>query len=74
LALFEKDVAFQEQVINIQAGDQNQDWYLAINKNGEVPVLEIDGQYTAESETIIDVIDETFTTGKYCLILKLLQN
>ncbi|XP_045194366.2 ganglioside-induced differentiation-associated protein 1-like [Mercenaria mercenaria] len=60
LALYEKDVPFEEHVVNIQSGEQNQDWYLAINKNGEVPVLKIDGKCTAESETIIDVIDETF--------------
>ncbi|XP_053381895.1 ganglioside-induced differentiation-associated protein 1-like [Mercenaria mercenaria] len=62
LALYEKDVPFEEHVVNIQSGEQNQDWFLTINKNGEVPVLKIDGKCITESETIIDVIDETFTS------------
>ncbi|XP_045192246.2 ganglioside-induced differentiation-associated protein 1-like [Mercenaria mercenaria] len=63
LTLYEKDVQFEEQVVNIATGEQHQDWYLAINKNGEVPVLKIDGKYIAESETIIDIVDETFPSG-----------
>ena len=73
LTLYEKDIPFAEHVINIQSGEQNQNWYLAINKNGEVPVLKLDDRYIAESETIIDVIDETFTSGKLFTFILILN-
>ncbi|XP_045191510.2 ganglioside-induced differentiation-associated protein 1-like isoform X2 [Mercenaria mercenaria] len=63
-ALYEKDVSFKEKHIFIVLGEQNEEWYLKKNNMGEVPCLEIDGKCTSESEAIIDVIDQTFHSGK----------
>lgn len=63
LALYEKNAAFKEHIVNMFTGEQNEEWFLKLNQNGEVPVLEIGGEYIAESEDIINVIDSTFTSG-----------
>ncbi|XP_053402539.1 ganglioside-induced differentiation-associated protein 1-like isoform X1 [Mercenaria mercenaria] len=63
LALYEKNIPFKKRIVNMFASEQNENWYLKMNRNGEVPVLELDGEYIAESEVIIDVIDHTFTSG-----------
>ncbi|XP_052801639.1 ganglioside-induced differentiation-associated protein 1-like isoform X2 [Mya arenaria] len=63
LALYEKDVEFKDKYVNIHAGEQNEEWYLRINPNGMVPVLQIGDKYYSESEHIIDVVDHTFSSG-----------
>lgn len=63
LALNEKTAIFKERFVNIHGGDQYAEWFLRINKHGEVPVLQVGDQYTAGSEEVIDLIDKTFTSG-----------
>jgi len=63
LALNEKNGNFKERIVDIHGGDQYSEWFLRINKTGEVPVLQIGDQYLSESEDIIDLVDKTFPTG-----------
>lgn len=63
LALYEKDVSFEEQYVMIMTGEQNDKWYRKINKRGLVPTLLIGGECVAESERIIDVIDKRYPHG-----------
>lgn len=63
LALYEKNIQFKERIINLIAGEQNESWFLKINRNGEIPVLELNGEYISESDLIVDVIDHTFPSG-----------
>jgi glutathione S-transferase len=70
LALYEKNIQFKERIINLIAGEQNESWFLKINRNGEIPVLELNGEYISESDLIVDVIDHTFPSGtsRYALL------
>lgn len=63
LALYEKDVSFEEQYVMIMTGEQNDKWYRKINKRGLVPTLLIGGECVAESERIIDLIDKNYYHG-----------
>lgn len=63
LALYEKGIPFKERIVNTRAGEQNEEWFLKMNHNGEVPTIEFGEEYISESEVIIDVIDHTFTSG-----------
>ena len=64
IALYENGVPFKERIVNLMNGEQNESWFLKMNRNGEVPVLELNGECIAESEVIIDVIDHISTSGR----------
>lgn len=58
LALAEKNIAFEEYVIDWTVMEHLQDWYLAINPNGVVPTLVHDGVSILDSSVICEYLDE----------------
>jgi glutathione S-transferase len=60
LALFEKGVAFESRLVNLQAFEQHSPEYLRLNPNGVVPTLVHDGRPVIESTVIVGYIDDVF--------------
>jgi glutathione S-transferase len=55
-----KGLPFEEQKLDLLAGDQLKPEYLALNPNGVVPTLDHDGQIVIDSAVIIEYLDEVF--------------
>src|SRR5260221_8510167 len=53
-----KGLAFDEEKLDLLAGDQLKPEYLAINPNGVVPTLDHDGNIVIDSSVIIEYLDE----------------
>ena len=64
LALAEKELAFDQHVIDWGKQDHLSDWYLAINPNGVVPTLVHDGQSIPDSSVICEYLDEVFPQAR----------
>ena len=60
LALSEKGVEFDNQVMNLRAGDQYADTYRQLNPNAVVPTLVNGADVIRESTVINEYIDEAF--------------
>jgi glutathione S-transferase len=60
LALAEKALAWEGEVLNLQRGDQHRPEYARLNPNEVVPTLVHDGRIVIESTLIIEYLDETF--------------
>lgn len=60
LALYEKGLPFESHLLDLQKFEQHRPEYLAINPNGVVPSLVVDGQPVIESTVIIEFIDDRF--------------
>ncbi len=58
LALFEKGLAFESRLVNLQTFEQHSPEYLKLNPNGVVPTLVDDGHPVIESSVIIAYIDD----------------
>lgn len=65
MALYEKNLPFESQVVNIQKGEQYESWFLKLNPRGEVPVLQDTGKIIPDSARIIDYLEDNFSNGKY---------
>jgi glutathione S-transferase len=61
LCLAEKQFAYEDQHLNLRAGDQKRPEYLALNPNGYVPTLVHDDFVLGESTVICEYIDDAFT-------------
>ncbi|SEI05349.1 maleylacetoacetate isomerase [Paracoccus alkenifer] len=59
IALALKSVAYQRVVVDLVAGDQRAPAHLALNPQGLVPALEIDGLVLTQSLAILAYLDET---------------
>jgi maleylacetoacetate isomerase len=59
IALNLKGLAWEDSFIHLRRGDQRHDDYLAVNPQGLVPALEIDGRTLIQSIAIIEYLDET---------------
>lgn len=51
---------FETQVVRLHKGEQKAPEYLALNPNGQVPVLVIDGQPLTQITAIADYLDERY--------------
>jgi len=60
LALEEKALAWDSELLSLQRGDQHDPAYLKLNPNGVVPTLVDEGRVVIESTLIIEYLDEAF--------------
>ena len=61
IALNLKGVDYESRQVNLLEGDQKSDAYRAVNPQGLVPALEIDGHLLTQSLAIMDYLDARFT-------------
>jgi len=59
IALNLKGLSYEDAFIHLRRGDQRRDDYLAVNPQGLVPALEVDGHTLIQSMAIIEYLDET---------------
>jgi maleylacetoacetate isomerase len=59
LALGLKGLSYEYVPVNLLAGEQDSDWYGAINPSHAVPTLVIDGHTLSESLPIMEYLEET---------------
>jgi len=60
MALWEKEISWQDRLIVFQKNDHLSDWYLAINLNGVVPALVHDGKTIINSSVINEYLEDVF--------------
>lgn len=60
IALNLKRVEYKIKPINLRAGEHSQDLYRALQPQGLVPVLEVDGKVLIQSPAIIEWLEETY--------------
>ena len=60
IALNLKGIAYESRQVNLAGGDQKSDEYRAINPQGFVPMLEIDGRRLTQSMAIVGYLDQRF--------------
>jgi glutathione S-transferase len=60
IALEEKGLAFEGEILDLQRGDQHRSDYAKLNPNEVVPTLVHDGKTLIESTLIIEYLDEAF--------------
>jgi maleylacetoacetate isomerase len=59
IALNLKGLAYEDAFIHLRRGDQRGGDYLAVNPQGLVPTIEIDGERLIQSMAIVEYLDET---------------
>ncbi|MEQ1509217.1 MAG: maleylacetoacetate isomerase [Sphingopyxis sp.] len=64
IALNLKGIDYRAVPTSLLTGDQRSDAYLALNPQGFVPSLEVDGMVLTQSYAIIDWIDHTYAEPK----------
>lgn len=65
IALNLKGLAYEDAFIHLRRGDQRSGDYLAVNPQGLVPALEIDGHTLIQSMAIIEYLDETHPEPRF---------
>ena len=62
IALIEKGITYEKQIVDMYAGKHREPAYLALNPYGRVPVLEEDGFVIFESTAILNYLETTRPT------------
>ena len=60
LPLFEKGLAFESVYVNLHKFEQHQPWFVAINPEGQVPVLDHDGLIVTHTTVINEYLEDAF--------------
>ena len=60
LYLKEKGLDFTSRYVDLLSFEQHEDWFVAINPNGQVPVLVHDGAVITESSIIDEYLEDVF--------------
>jgi glutathione S-transferase len=60
LPLFEKGLAFESVYVNLHKFEQHQPWFVAINPDGQVPVLDHDGRIVTQTSVINEYLEDAF--------------
>ena len=60
LPLFEKGLAFESVYVNLHKFEQHQPWFVAINPDGQVPVLDHDGTIITQTSVINEYLEDAF--------------
>ena len=60
IPLREKGLAFESAYVDLHRFEQHQPWFLAINPEGQVPVLEHDGVIVTHSTVINEYLEDAF--------------
>ncbi|HEY2418675.1 MAG TPA: glutathione S-transferase family protein [Steroidobacteraceae bacterium] len=58
--LLEKGLAFESVYVDLHKFEQHSDWFVAINPEGQVPVLEHDGAIITHTTVINEYLEDTF--------------
>ena len=65
IALNLKGVDYEQRAVNLAAGDQKDNAFKALNPQGFVPMLEIDGHRLTQSLAICDYLDARFEANPF---------
>jgi len=65
VALNEKGLDFQFELLDLGAGEQHTSEYVARSVTNRVPTLKIEGEYLSESSAITEFLEERFAPGKF---------
>ncbi len=61
LALAEKSLTFQSRYLDLAKFEQHEPWFVALNPEGQVPVLEHDGRVISDSSAINEYLEDIVT-------------
>ena len=60
IALRLKQLPFDYRPVDLDSGEQNSDWFRAINPRGELPVLLVNGEAWFQSLSILEQLEEAY--------------
>jgi glutathione S-transferase len=60
MALKEKGLEFQSHYVDLHKFQQHEPWFVAINPEGQVPVLDHDGAIVTQSTVILEYLEDAF--------------
>jgi glutathione S-transferase len=60
IPLFEKALAFESVYVDLHKFEQHSDWFVAINPEGQVPVLDHDGVIITHTTVINEYLEDVF--------------
>ncbi|XP_013394915.1 ganglioside-induced differentiation-associated protein 1-like [Lingula anatina] len=63
LYLKERNISFNENIINLAGGETYKPWFLRINPEGQVPVLKHQGKYIPDSKAIMDYLEKAYDSS-----------
>jgi glutathione S-transferase len=60
IPMYEKALAFESAYVDLHKFEQHEPWFLALNPDGQVPVLEHDGHIVTHSSVINEYLEDAF--------------
>ncbi|NML09379.1 glutathione S-transferase family protein [Sphingobium sp. AR-3-1] len=60
IPLFEKALPFESSYVDLHKFEQHEAWFVAINPEGQVPVLDHDGQIITQTTVINEYLEDAF--------------